>query len=290
MVDSGKVTSDLASVKNGFTDYSTIVDGVGSNWTGPSYDNFISQTENFLGEFSSTISGEMDSFAEACSLYSEYEYACECLANARNNKALADKAKDAAGQSEWGGKVTQYETEKNNLKEQIEAALVAASSAKLEATSTSGTVSVSAETPKSGDSSYNGEVTQAMQSVADVASANSGGGYDNYCEAWAEIQWQNATGITRDNQASAYDAWQNFGVSTSMDNIPVGAMVYGSGHGDGNYNPYGHVGIYVGDGMVADQGGVQTMEQWLSWQTANCDGHVGYIGWGWQNGVDLTKA
>ncbi len=135
MVDSGKVTSDLSSIKSSFDSYTSATGGIGSSWTGPSSDNFQAITEAFIGEFSSTISGEMDSFAEACSLYSEYEYACECLANARNNKALADKAKDAAGQSEWGGKVTQYETEKNNLKQQIEAALVAASSAKLEANS-----------------------------------------------------------------------------------------------------------------------------------------------------------
>ena len=136
-----------------------------------------------------------------------------------------------------------------------------------------------------------GRVTDIMQKIADVASNNSGGGYDNMCEAWAELQWQNATGMARECQPSTYDAYKAWGVSTSKDNIPVGAMVYGSGSPtvDSVNNPYGHVGIYVGDGMVADQGGVVSLDQWISWQHANCDGHQGWLGWGWQNGIDLTK-
>ncbi len=136
-----------------------------------------------------------------------------------------------------------------------------------------------------------GIANDLMQAVANKAANNSGGGYDNMCEAWAEIQWENATGITRQAKVSAYDAWQSWGVSTSMTDIPVGAMVYGSGSPtvDNYNNPYGHVAIYIGDGMVADQGGVTSIENWISWQNANCDGYVGYIGWGWQNGLDLTQ-
>ena len=139
---------------------------------------------------------------------------------------------------------------------------------------------------------YDGKVNDLMQSVATTAANNSGGGYDNLCEAWAENQWANATGIAAESQPSAYDAWLSYGVSTSKDNIPVGAMVYGSGSPtvDDYNNPYGHVGVYVGDGMVADQGGTVSLDSWISWQHANCDGHEGWIGWGWQNNMDLTKS
>lgn len=136
------------------------------------------------------------------------------------------------------------------------------------------------------------KVTDVMQSVAQAAINNSGGGYDNNCQIWAENVWQNATGIQKKPVGTAYETYLSYGVSTSKENIPVGAFVFGSGASttDGINNPAGHVGIYVGDGMVADQGGVVTLDKWLSWQKANCDGHQGWIGWGWQNGIDLTKA
>ena len=125
-----------------------------------------------------------------------------------------------------------------------------------------------------------------MQRVATTASNNSGGGYDGSCELWAETQWQNATGIQRELQPDARTAWSKYEVSSSKDNIPVGAMVYGTGSG----SPYGHVAIYVGNGNVADQGGVTSLENWLSWQNkTNCYGETGWLGWGWQNNIDLSK-
>ena len=132
---------------------------------------------------------------------------------------------------------------------------------------------------------------ELMQKVANTAKNCSGSGYDGYCEAWAELTWEAATGIKSESQPSAIEGWHSYGVSTSMDNIPVGAMVYGSGSTNyGSHNPYGHVGIYVGNGMVADQGGVVSIQEWLSWQKGICDGKQGWIGWGWQNNIDLTKA
>ena len=293
MVSSGTVSGDLSSVESGFSSYSSATSSLGSNWQGPSYDNFIGQAEDFLGEFKATISGEMSAFADACSAYEQYIQAYNNQKTAEGNVAEAIRVKDASAQSSWEGKVTEYRTAKEGFAEQIKASLVAASSSKLNATALSGSsVSSSKGDTTQSAKAYNGKVNSTMQNVADVASTNSGGGYDNMCEAWAEVQWENATGIGRQPQPSAYDAWQNFGVSTSKDNIPVGAMVYGSGSPtvDSVNNPYGHVGIYVGNGMVADQGGVVNMDTWLSWQNANCDGHTGWIGWGWQNGVDLTKA
>ena len=70
-----------------------------------------------------------------------------------------------------------------------------------------------------------------------------------------------------------------------MSAIPIGASVYGTG--SGSSGPYGHVGIYIGDGKVIDSqtGGiiVSTMEEWLSWQVDTLDGKQGWLGWGWED-------
>jgi len=141
------------------------------------------------------------------------------------------------------------------------------------------------------DYSYNGVVTDKMKKVADLARQRAGGGYDKFCEGWVEQIWSEALGISADNQFSAYSAWKNFGVSESKDNIPPGAMVYTSGwpYYDDGTNPYGHVGVYVGNGQVADQGGVWDIEEWINQQNAPCNGLFGWFGWGWQNNLDLTK-
>ena len=69
--------------------------------------------------------------------------------------------------------------------------------------------------------------------------------------------------------------------------IPVGAVVYGTGS---NSQGCGHIGIYIGDGMVADNQGpwggsgsvvVSDFETWCSWQTDTIDGRSGYLGWDW---------
>ena len=147
-----------------------------------------------------------------------------------------------------------------------------------------------------GDYNYNGVVTETMQKVVDEAKRRAGEGYDQACEAWAEEVWASATGGNRIYKNSAYDAWVDYKVSDSKENIPPGAMVYGSGApycvpGEcyGTANPYGHVGIYVGNGQVADQGGVKDLESWLGWQHADCNGQTGWFGWGWYGDVDLTK-
>ena len=141
------------------------------------------------------------------------------------------------------------------------------------------------------DYGYNGVVTSLMRKVVEEAKRRSGGRYDGLCEAWVERVWSAATGIAANAKDSAYAAWKAFGVSTSKNDIPPGAMVYASGwpyYGDGT-NPYGHVGVYVGNGKVADQQGVQDLETWVSQQQAPCNGHYGWFGWGWMNGIDLTK-
>ena len=51
------------------------------------------------------------------------------------------------------------------------------------------------------------------------------------------------------------------------------------------------VGIYLGNGMVANNRGyfsVESLEEWCSWQTATCQGHQGWIGWVFPGGVPAS--
>ncbi|MCC2255965.1 hypothetical protein LKD70_16355 [Ruminococcus sp. CLA-AA-H200] len=136
--------------------------------------------------------------------------------------------------------------------------------------------------------SYNGTVTEEMQRIVDIASSHGVSGTSGMCAEWVTRVYQ-AAGASTIPWGNAIDMWNQYSStgSTSMSNIPPGAIVCGSGVGaDGAQ--YGHVGIYIGNGQVASQNDVyeiETLEQWCSWQTANCQGHVGWIGWVYPGGV-----
>ena len=107
------------------------------------------------------------------------------------------------------------------------------------------------------------------------------------CQAWVRAVYRNA-GLGDVAYPTAVAAFDANVVSTSMDNIPIGAAVYGTG--SGAYNA-GHVGIYIGNGMVMDSvnSGIQTssLEDWVAWQVqagATHNGVNGWLGWGWQAG------
>ena len=74
----------------------------------------------------------------------------------------------------------------------------------------------------------------------------------------------------------AADMWA---VSSDWSNIPVGATVYGYAS-----NPYGHVGIYIGNGQVIHNLSgtvkVQSLESWV-------EDFKGFA-WGWENGKKLN--
>lgn len=66
-------------------------------------------------------------------------------------------------------------------------------------------------------------------------------------------------------------------VSSNFSQIPVGATVYGY-----SSSKYGHVGIYIGNGMVAHNIGeikIQSLESWIKT-------YKGFV-WGWENDIAL---
>ena len=72
MVSSGTVQGDLSQLQNTFNDYQSKTNNLDSYWKGSSHDNFLTQVEAFISEYRSTISSEMNAFASACDLYSQY--------------------------------------------------------------------------------------------------------------------------------------------------------------------------------------------------------------------------
>lgn len=107
------------------------------------------------------------------------------------------------------------------------------------------------------------------------------------CQNWVRRVYANA-GLGNVTYPKAVDAYRANVVSTEMDNIPIGAAVYGTG--TGSYGA-GHVGIYIGNGQVMDSvnDGIRTqsLEEWVAWQENygfEVDGRTGWLGWGWQAG------
>lgn len=113
----------------------------------------------------------------------------------------------------------------------------------------------------------------AQNSAAYGIKAKSG-----YCQAWVYQVYYAAGACSQYTTADcALHAGQKWGVSSDWSQIQVGATVYGYSH-----SQYGHVGIYIGNGMVAHNiGGVaiDDLDTWISRYNGAC--------WGW-NGVDLT--
>lgn len=98
-----------------------------------------------------------------------------------------------------------------------------------------------------------------------------------YCQAWVADVYQAVTG-SRGSAHCALCAADMWAVSSDWSKIPVGATVYGYAS-----NPYGHVGIYIGNGQVIHNLSgtvkVQSLEIWVK-------DFKGFA-WGWENGKKL---
>lgn len=111
-------------------------------------------------------------------------------------------------------------------------------------------------------------VAVATNSAKYGISARSG-----YCQAWVADVYQAVTG-SRGSAHCALCAADMWAVSSDFSQIPVGATVYGY-----SSSQYGHVGIYIGNGMVAHNIGeikIQSLESWI-------ETYKGFA-WGWENG------
>lgn len=126
-----------------------------------------------------------------------------------------------------------------------------------------------------------GELTQKQLEVIQIATNSDLYGIParpGYCQAWAAYVYA-AAGLPIDGSCCAYHSGVRYGVSDDWSIIPPGAAVYGySG------TQYGHVGIYVGNGLVYHNVGgvaVDTLSDWIQKYKGFC--------WGWEAGSDLTQ-
>lgn len=83
-----------------------------------------------------------------------------------------------------------------------------------------------------------------------------------YCQAWVADVYQAVTG-SRGHAHCALCAAEQWAVSGDWSKIPVAATIYGYAS-----NPYGHVGIYIGNGQVAHNLSgeivIQSLDSWVS--------------------------
>lgn len=103
-----------------------------------------------------------------------------------------------------------------------------------------------------------------------------------YCQRWVADVYAKAgvDGGRRSTEATAVSAGRKWGVSKDWNTIQLGATVYGYAN---QYGPEGHVGIYIGNGMVLHNTGEVTPDDLTDW-IKKYDGMC----WGWNGGIDLT--
>ncbi len=117
-------------------------------------------------------------------------------------------------------------------------------------------------------------VAVATNSESYGISAKSG-----YCQAWVADVYQAVTG-SRGSAHCALCAADMWAVSQDFSKIQVGATVYGYAS-----NPYGHAGIYIGNGKVIHNLSgtikVQSLESWVK-------DFKGFA-WGWENKKNIIN-
>ena len=136
--------------------------------------------------------------------------------------------------------------------------------------------------------------TAEAYTVVNYANARVGSSYSNgYCQSFVWSVLLNSLGVGNISGVGccAKNAWDNYGISTSSDDIPLGAAVYWNGGSTycGSYHASalaGHVGIYVGDGYVVNAYNGKVYKDSIT-KINNWKGYS-YLGWGWQGGHALA--
>ena len=137
-------------------------------------------------------------------------------------------------------------------------------------------------------------MTDVSQKIIDAINNTPWPG-ESKCLQWVDNVYEKA-GLSVNRVGSAYESYKKNGISTDKSAIPVGAAVYGTGSGTAG-GPYGHVGIYIGDGKVVDSVSTKvqttTLDEWIGWQEKcarnnnnvlkdlNGNEQHGWLGWGW---------
>lgn len=116
---------------------------------------------------------------------------------------------------------------------------------------------------------------------------SSWGIHQGWCQKWVATTYQKALGGPYVSSCCASNARKLWAVSKDKA-IPVGATVYGAHSWSGTIcgcgKDAGHVGIYVGNGKIANLGAGYSLTDFSRWVKT-----YGYGGWGWNGGKDLKR-
>lgn len=257
MVSSGTVSSDASSFVSNMSTYQSTFEGIGSSWTGPSFDNLSTKVEEFIGEYKATIEKQMSAFATACSLYEQYinEKNAYNAALANYNAAVANNDPNAGA---YQAEANEHKNKMDQLKEEINAKLGEASSPTLSATAI-GSDSSSTSAELSLLSSTSGSVVDSVISKAmEIANDDSHGysqktrwGNPNYdCSSFVITCWDSAgTGVKAAGATYTGNMKKSF-LSTGLFEWIPGNQVTELKPGDVLLNPNSHTEMYIGDGKM----------------------------------------
>ncbi len=120
--------------------------------------------------------------------------------------------------------------------------------------------------------------TQVELAIAYARSQIGSSKYNLYCQRFVRICFE-AAGITESSGVgSAREACESWLVSTSRENIPVGAVLYF------DTGVYAHSAIYLGNNRM-----IHALSRVTEQEISNSFWDL-YIGWGWQAGIEPTGA
>lgn len=259
MVSSGQVNSDASSLKTLFTQYDGFIGELGSSWTGSSYDNLAAKAADFSSSYASSLQSQISSFASACDLYDTYKSTKQSVSIAESNYDTAVRNGDNTAASRYSNEVSELKTKLNNLKTQIESALKAVMSVKLDPGNAVGDISLT--TGANGaqlnvGSSPNATIQSAMDWALATAADDSHGysqqtrnGNPNYdCSSFVIAAYE-AAGVPVKEAGAGYTGnMKNSFTKVGFEWIPGNPNMEDLLPGDVLLSESDHTEMYIGNG------------------------------------------
>ncbi len=276
MVSSGTVNSDLSSLGNSLTSYSTHVTELSSVWQGDSFTNLTTQAEKFVSEYKSVIQKQMQAFSAALASYESYKEAKNAIAAAQ--AALASLEEDDPARGTYYAIINENTAKMEKLKVEINGLLAQASSPKLTATAigtteTSEHLNIYQSINKSSKGLTNSvtveefapnsspEVKAALEKALEIAKDDTHGysqqtryGNPNYdCSSFVITCWDSVgTGVKDAGAKTTHNMRKAFTQTGLFEWIPVNGKVKIEDlrPGDVLLNEKQHTELYVGNGYM----------------------------------------
>ena len=145
MVSSGTVSGHASELKQHSGSFLSQIEGLSSSWSGASHDSIVRQSNDLYSQIQQVVS-QLDSFAEAVGLYEKYKAVKENYLSYVNAYNQLTSSEDQSLRNSYSSKIAECERTMRELSNQIQAALSAAASFSMDATSVTGTDAVTTQT------------------------------------------------------------------------------------------------------------------------------------------------